>query len=131
MFPAGSHGGAAGDGRDDAPGCVTRTNATADAPSRYHGRPGKHGKITQKFVPALSTSNPPGHQRATATGRRADPAQPHGPDALRNVMDHLRPGAPVAAGGGKWAAPWMVAVNLQARMLHGPYVRSFEGFGRP
>lgn len=39
---------------------------------------GKHGKITQKFVSALSTSNPPGHQRATATGRRADHAQPHG-----------------------------------------------------
>ena len=53
------------------------------------------------------------------------------PDALRNVMNHLRPGAPVAAGGGKWAAPWMMAVNIQARMLHAPYVRSFEGFGRP
>ncbi len=25
----------------------------------------------------------------------------------------------------------MVAVNLQARMLHAPYVRSFEGFRRP
>jgi trans-aconitate methyltransferase len=37
------------------------------------------------------------------------------PDALRNVMHHLRPGAQVAAGGGKWAAPWMVAVNMQAR----------------
>jgi hypothetical protein len=56
MFHAGSHGGAAGEGRDDTPGCVTRTNATADALSRYHGSPGKHGKITQKFVPALSTS---------------------------------------------------------------------------
>jgi len=53
------------------------------------------------------------------------------PDALRNVTTRLRPGAWVAAGGGKWAAPWMVAVNLQARMLHGPYVRSFEGFDRP
>ena len=53
------------------------------------------------------------------------------PAALRNVMDHLRPGAQVAAGGGKWAAPWMVAVNMQARMLHAPFVRSFEGFGRP
>ena len=53
------------------------------------------------------------------------------PDALRNVMDHLHPGARVAAGGGKWAAPWMVGVNLQARMLHAPYVRSFEGFDRP
>ena len=53
------------------------------------------------------------------------------PDALRNVMNHLRPGAQVAAGGGKWAAPWMVAVNMQTRMLHAPYVRSFEGFDRP
>ena len=53
------------------------------------------------------------------------------PDALHNVMDQLRPEAPVAAGGGKWASPWLVAVNMQARILHGPYVRSFEGFDRP
>ena len=53
------------------------------------------------------------------------------PDALRNVISRLRPGARVAAGGGKWAAPWMVGVNLQARMMHAPYVRTFEGFGRP
>ena len=30
-----------------------------------------------------------------------------------------------------WAAPWLVAVSLLARMLHAPYVRSFEGFDRP
>ena len=53
------------------------------------------------------------------------------PDALRNVISQLRPGARVAAGGGKWAARWMVGVNLQARVMHAPYVRSFEGFGRP
>jgi hypothetical protein len=53
------------------------------------------------------------------------------PGALRNVMTKLRPGAGVAAGGGKWARPWMVSVNLQARMLHAPYARSFEGFDRP
>jgi demethylmenaquinone methyltransferase/2-methoxy-6-polyprenyl-1,4-benzoquinol methylase len=53
------------------------------------------------------------------------------PDALQNVMNHLRPQAPVAAGGGKWAAPWLLAVNMQARILHAPYVRSFEGFDRP
>jgi demethylmenaquinone methyltransferase/2-methoxy-6-polyprenyl-1,4-benzoquinol methylase len=53
------------------------------------------------------------------------------PDALRNVMKQLRPGAPVAAGGGKWAAPWMVTVNMQAKLLHAPYVRSFDGFDRP
>src|SRR6185437_2535282 len=48
------------------------------------------------------------------------------PDALRNVLSNLRPGAWVAAGGGKWAPPVMVAVNMQVRMLHAPYVRSFE-----
>ena len=53
------------------------------------------------------------------------------PDALRNVMGCLRPGAWVAAGGGKWAPPVMLAVNMQVRMLHRPYVRSFEGFDRP
>jgi SAM-dependent methyltransferase len=52
-------------------------------------------------------------------------------DALRNVLGHLRPGAWVAAGGGKWAPPLMVAVNMQVRMLHAPYVRSFDGFDRP
>ena len=52
------------------------------------------------------------------------------PGALGNVMTKLRPGAWVSAGGGKWAAPWMVAVNLQARMLNAPFVRSFEGFRR-
>ena len=53
------------------------------------------------------------------------------PDALRNVLGKLRPGAGVAAGGGKWAPPWMVAVNVPVTMLHAPYVRSFEGFDRP
>ena len=53
------------------------------------------------------------------------------PRALRNVMVSLGPGAWVAAGGGKWAAPVMVAVNSMVRMVHAPYVRSFSGFDRP
>ena len=53
------------------------------------------------------------------------------PDALRNVMNNLRPGAWVAAGGGKWAASMMVAVNWLTSMLHAPYVRTFNGFDRP
>ncbi|MFY9927352.1 MAG: methyltransferase domain-containing protein [Streptosporangiaceae bacterium] len=53
------------------------------------------------------------------------------PGALRNVLARLRPGARVAAGGGKWAAPAMVAMNWMVRSLHGPYVRDFSGFGRP
>jgi trans-aconitate methyltransferase len=53
------------------------------------------------------------------------------PSALRKVVQHLRPGAWVSATGGKWAPPWMVAVNLQVRALHQPFVRSFDGFDRP
>ena len=53
------------------------------------------------------------------------------PDALTNVLTKLHPGAWVAAGGGKWAAPIMVAANMMTSMLHAPYVRSFSGFDRP
>jgi demethylmenaquinone methyltransferase/2-methoxy-6-polyprenyl-1,4-benzoquinol methylase len=53
------------------------------------------------------------------------------PGALWNVMASLRPGAWVAAGGGKWAGPMMVAVNSMVRALHAPYVRDFSGFDRP
>lgn len=50
---------------------------------------------------------------------------------LRNVLEHLRPGARVAAGGGKFASRWLLALNLQVGALHRPYVRSFDGFARP
>jgi trans-aconitate methyltransferase len=53
------------------------------------------------------------------------------PDALRNVMTNLRPGAWVAAGGGKWAAPMMMGLNSMVGLLHAPYVRNFSGFDRP
>ena len=53
------------------------------------------------------------------------------PHALANVAAKLSPGAWVAAGGGKWATPLMVAVNSAVRLLHAPYVRSFHGFDRP
>jgi len=53
------------------------------------------------------------------------------PDALRNVLTTLRPGAWVAAGGGKWAPPMMVALNSMVGMLHAPYVRDFSGFDCP
>ena len=53
------------------------------------------------------------------------------PAALANVFDHLRPGAWVAAGGGKYAPEWMVMMNLMIRAQHRPYIRSFDGFDRP
>jgi SAM-dependent methyltransferase len=52
-------------------------------------------------------------------------------EALHNALDSLQPGAWVTAGGGKWAAPWMVALNWRVRALHAPYVASFEGFDQP
>ena len=51
--------------------------------------------------------------------------------ALRTVLGLLRPGAAVAAGGGKWASPWFAALNAQVRALHTPYVSDFGGFDRP
>jgi demethylmenaquinone methyltransferase/2-methoxy-6-polyprenyl-1,4-benzoquinol methylase len=53
------------------------------------------------------------------------------PGALRNIIGTLRPGAWVAAGGGKWAPPLLPAVNAYVRSQHAPYVRSFDGFDRP
>jgi hypothetical protein len=53
------------------------------------------------------------------------------PGALSNVLARLRPGAWVAAGGGKWAAPALMGMNLLISMLHAPYVGSFSGFSRP
>lgn len=52
-------------------------------------------------------------------------------DALRNIFEHVRPGAQVVAGGGKFTSSWLMALNLHVRALHQPYVRSFRGFSRP
>jgi len=53
------------------------------------------------------------------------------PGALRNVLARLRPGAWVAAGGGKWATPALMGMNLLIGVMHAPYVGSFSGFSRP
>lgn len=52
------------------------------------------------------------------------------PAALRNVFTHLRPGGWVVAGGGKFTSSWP-GLNLHVMALHRPYIRSFDGFGRP
>ncbi len=51
--------------------------------------------------------------------------------ALENVLRHLRPGASVAAGGGKWGPVWAIGMNAGVLALHAPYVRDFTGFDRP
>lgn len=53
------------------------------------------------------------------------------PQALENVVRHLRPGGRVVATGAKWAPPWMVPVNLAVFFWNAPYVSSFQGFDRP
>jgi trans-aconitate methyltransferase len=53
------------------------------------------------------------------------------PDSVGNILSQLRPGANIASGGGKWAAPWLVLLNAYVATLHRPFVRSFDGFDRP
>ena len=49
------------------------------------------------------------------------------PRALRKVVESLRPAAWVAAGGGKWASPWMVALNMQGPGDPLPLCRQLRG----
>ena len=53
------------------------------------------------------------------------------PAALGNVFDHLRPGAPVAAAGGKWPGPWMWPLRAWVTQLHAPFINDFTGFDKP
>lgn len=52
-------------------------------------------------------------------------------EALRIVFEHLRPGARVVAGGGKYTTPWFFPLNMQVTALHKPFVRCFDGFAKP
>lgn len=51
--------------------------------------------------------------------------------ALAHVFSWLRPGAPVAAIGGKYPAPWPWPLRAWVEDLHAPFIRDFTGFNRP
>jgi len=51
--------------------------------------------------------------------------------ALGNVFDHLRPGAPVAAAGGKQPGLWMWPYRAWVADLHAPFITDFTGFDKP
>jgi hypothetical protein len=51
--------------------------------------------------------------------------------ALSNVFDHLRPGAPVAAAGGKQPGPWLWPWRTWVADLHAPFISDFTGFDQP
>jgi hypothetical protein len=53
------------------------------------------------------------------------------PSELRNVVEHLRDGAPVAAVGGKWPPAWFWPFRVWVATLHAPFVSSFDGFDAP
>jgi trans-aconitate methyltransferase len=53
------------------------------------------------------------------------------PAAIANVFAHLRPGAAVAAIGGKWPAPWLWPLRAWVADLHAPFITDFAGFDRP
>jgi len=53
------------------------------------------------------------------------------PGAMTNVFDQLRPGAAVAAIGGKWPSPWLWPLRPWVTDLHAPFITDFTGFDRP
>jgi SAM-dependent methyltransferase len=53
------------------------------------------------------------------------------PVALSTVLSCARPGARVAAVGGKWAPAWAVGLNAMTSVVHAPFVRDFAGFDAP
>ena len=53
------------------------------------------------------------------------------PDALANVVAHLKAGARIAAVGAKWAPPWAFPVNAIVWAIARRYVTTFDGFRRP
>jgi SAM-dependent methyltransferase len=52
-------------------------------------------------------------------------------EAVANVFAHLRPGAAVAAIGGKWPAPWLWPLRYWVADLHAPFITDFTGFDQP
>ena len=53
------------------------------------------------------------------------------PNALRNVLGQLKPGARVAATSTKLYAPWLVPANFYLRWSHRAYITNFDGFDAP
>jgi SAM-dependent methyltransferase len=53
------------------------------------------------------------------------------PAAVANVVGHLRPGAAVAAIGGKWPSPWLWPLGTWVADLHAPFITNFTGFDQP
>jgi hypothetical protein len=54
------------------------------------------------------------------------------PEAIANVVSHLKPGARVVASGLKWAAPWLLRpVNLFVLPAALRSVTSVDGMGQP
>jgi demethylmenaquinone methyltransferase/2-methoxy-6-polyprenyl-1,4-benzoquinol methylase len=53
------------------------------------------------------------------------------PQALANVLSHLRPGARVVASGLQWAPPWAWPTNGFVMLAAMYSVTSFEGLGHP
>jgi ubiquinone/menaquinone biosynthesis C-methylase UbiE len=53
------------------------------------------------------------------------------PEAVANVVRHLRTGARVSSVGAKYAASWNFPVNFVVRRAARPFVTTFEGLERP
>jgi demethylmenaquinone methyltransferase/2-methoxy-6-polyprenyl-1,4-benzoquinol methylase len=51
--------------------------------------------------------------------------------AVSNMVAHLRPGAPVAAGGWNWPAPWLWPLRVAVAAWQRRWVGGLTGFDRP
>ena len=114
---------------------------TVPAAAAAQGRPHRHHRRDRRLRTDAPGCRRPGHR--ARLGQRAPDHRPvraapfdavadaalfcavhdvmQCPTALSNVFDHLRPGAPVAAVGGKWPAPWMWPLRAwvtAARTVH-------------
>jgi ubiquinone/menaquinone biosynthesis C-methylase UbiE len=53
------------------------------------------------------------------------------PEAVANVVAHVRPGGRVACTGPKLGARWNVPVNFLVKRIARPYITTYEGLDRP
>ena len=111
-------------------GSIIGVDASGDMLDVAAGRVAEHGWDNVRLVAAAIESAPlPDTADAALFCAVHDVMQSRA--ALDNVFDHLRPGAPVAATGGKWPAPWTWPLPAWVANLHAPFVTDFAGFDRP
>jgi hypothetical protein len=111
---------------------ATPPSTAASAPDRPldPGQPSTHGWDNVHLL-AVPVAPAPIDRTADAALFCAVHDVLQSPAALAHVFEHLRPGAAVAATGGKWPPTWNVALRAWVADLHAPFISDFTGFDQP